>query len=347
MVASCVGLDSFAGQTMHQVSKGIRLLLQTLRRACGVHVSGRWRIVVLALGLLATLVVAWLDYVTPQQVSFALAYLIPVVAVAWLARSTLYGMVLAYVCALGQGMVALAAGWHGESEIIVLWNAAVQFVLLAVVVGLLAVVHDLLAEHEQASLTDSLTGLANARALAACGRRELARSERYGGPLALAYFDLDGFKAVNDAAGHQEGDRLLAALGELLGGEVREPDTVARVGGDEFVVLMPQSDAAGWLGDGAAPASCAGRPRSAVGLGPELQRRSGELRPGTALLRGHGGLRRRAHVRGQGGGPRHRALRPTGYDPGARRRPLLERRRAAGLRRSQMGESYGGMPQAL
>ena len=247
MVASCVGLDSFAGQTMHQVSKGIRLLLQTLRRACGVHVSGRWRIVVLALGLLATLVVAWLDYVTPQQVSFALAYLIPVVAVAWLARSTLYGMVLAYVCALGQGMVALAAGWHGESEIIVLWNAAVQFVLLAVVVGLLAVVHDLLAEHEQASLTDSLTGLANARALAACGRRELARSERYGGPLALAYFDLDGFKAVNDAAGHQEGDRLLAALGELLGGEVREPDTVARVGGDEFVVLMPQSDAAGGL----------------------------------------------------------------------------------------------------
>lgn len=223
------------------------MLQHRLRRACDVHVSGRWRIVVLALGLLATLVVAWLDYATPQQVSFALAYLIPVVAVAWLARSTLYGMVLACVCALGQGIVALAAGWHGESPIVVLWNAAVQLVLLAVVVGLLAVVHGLLAEHEQASLTDSLTGLANARALAACGRRELARSERYGGPVSLAYFDLDGFKAVNDTAGHQEGDRLLAALGERLGGAVREPDTVARLGGDEFVVLMPQSDAAAGL----------------------------------------------------------------------------------------------------
>jgi len=94
---------------------------------------------------------------------------------------------------------------------------------------------------EHRSLHDPLTGLAN-RALFA-DRVELARSRhrRYGTGMAVAFIDLDDFKSVNDALGHVAGDELLRAVAERLTTRFRATDTVARVGGDEFAVLLDES----------------------------------------------------------------------------------------------------------
>jgi diguanylate cyclase (GGDEF)-like protein/PAS domain S-box-containing protein len=85
---------------------------------------------------------------------------------------------------------------------------------------------------------DMLTDLPNRRALMHTLPEALARARRIGKPLALLFLDLDGFKGVNDAYGHDAGDELLRLLAQRIVGAVRRTDTVARLAGDEFVVLL-------------------------------------------------------------------------------------------------------------
>ncbi|MDR5867032.1 GGDEF domain-containing protein [Halomonas koreensis] len=91
------------------------------------------------------------------------------------------------------------------------------------------------------SVTDPLTGLANRRRLWDLARHHLARHRRDGGELALLLIDLDHFKAVNDRFGHPAGDAALQAFAEMLRSLIRGPDLVARLGGEEFAVLLPDS----------------------------------------------------------------------------------------------------------
>jgi diguanylate cyclase (GGDEF)-like protein len=90
--------------------------------------------------------------------------------------------------------------------------------------------------------TDVLTELYGRRAFEDRLRHDLALAQRRMSPLTLAYVDLDDFKAVNDAHGHAEGDRVLRATGAALRDSVREVDTAARVGGDEFTLVLPDTD---------------------------------------------------------------------------------------------------------
>jgi diguanylate cyclase (GGDEF)-like protein len=98
--------------------------------------------------------------------------------------------------------------------------------------------------HQQA-VTDELTGLANARQLHATLDRELERSRRFRSPLGLLMLDIDDFKQVNDTYGHQQGDEVLAAVASVLRDLSRDIDTPARYGGEELVVVLPETDSGG------------------------------------------------------------------------------------------------------
>ncbi len=92
---------------------------------------------------------------------------------------------------------------------------------------------------------DLLTGLHSRAFLAASLDQEIRRAARTGRPFSLLLVDLDGLKAANDRYGHDSGDRLLRAVAEVLHGDVRVTDVAARYGGDEFVLLLPETEISG------------------------------------------------------------------------------------------------------
>lgn len=200
----------------------------------------------LACGLLMVATIAWLDTVT-GNVQLGIFYLLPVVLVAWCARSTAYGLVVAVASATVWPADALLSHSQPVSLLVACWNGAARLALFCVVLWLLARVRVLLGALNELALTDELTGLANLRAFRDIATREVERCRRYDHPLSLAYVDVDDLKAINDGRGHAEGDRVLRALSAVLVANMRSVDTIARIGGDEFVVLMPETSAAAAL----------------------------------------------------------------------------------------------------
>ena len=110
--------------------------------------------------------------------------------------------------------------------------------LLAMNESLEAAVAERTAELQALLLRDVLTGLPNRRALLETLPEAMGRARRVGRPCALLFLDMDGFKAVNDSHGHEDGDELLRQFGARLLQGVRKTDMVARLAGDEFVVVL-------------------------------------------------------------------------------------------------------------
>jgi diguanylate cyclase (GGDEF)-like protein len=124
-------------------------------------------------------------------------------------------------------------------------GAELRLERFASLVGLAISNADALDRLERHASTDPLTGIANRRVFNERLNEEVSRAERYGRQLSIALIDLDRFKAVNDLHGHQAGDRVLAAFAQLLLAHSREGELVARIGGEEFAWLMPETDQLG------------------------------------------------------------------------------------------------------
>jgi diguanylate cyclase (GGDEF)-like protein len=111
-------------------------------------------------------------------------------------------------------------------------------------IPVLAVVADYIAialENTRDTITDECTGLYNSRHLDHVLAREIDRSTRFGHEFSIVFMDLDDFKSVNDTHGHLQGSKLLGMIGKLIQGQLRLSDSAFRYGGDEFVLLLPQT----------------------------------------------------------------------------------------------------------
>jgi len=98
------------------------------------------------------------------------------------------------------------------------------------------------AEVQKLAITDGLTGLYNRRGFDELGKREIERLRRFGHPLAAMMIDIDIFKNINDSYGHHTGDQVIQHVAKRLAGSLREVDILGRFGGDEFNVLLPETD---------------------------------------------------------------------------------------------------------
>jgi two-component system, cell cycle response regulator len=137
------------------------------------------------------------------------------------------------------GQLALAPSQSSERE------TASLVALVARELGGPVRIATLMDEQKTLATLDPLTSLRNRRAFVEAMRVEIARSQRYELPLTLILLDVDHFKAINDGFGHQAGDQVLAALGRLLGVQLRTPDLAARWGGEEFVVALASTNTEG------------------------------------------------------------------------------------------------------
>jgi diguanylate cyclase (GGDEF)-like protein len=201
------------------------------------------RPLVVAVGLAFVALIAAVDYATGPRVVLNVFYLLPVMLVAWAAASTLCGVIIAAATFLVGPVEAWATGFAYLSPGEAIWNGAMRLAVFTIVLVLMARMRGLVARLATQAMVDELTGLGNLRALRETLGNELERGRRFGHPLSLAYIDLDGLKVVNDRFGHAAGDRLLVTFAAVARSNSRVVDTVARVGGDEFVVLLPETTA--------------------------------------------------------------------------------------------------------
>lgn len=198
------------------------------------------KLVLLALGCALVLLLATLDFYTAHEVALWIFYLIPVATVTWYAGKDC-GVFMAFVSSLAWYFADELAGHPLSSLMIPMWNALVQLVGFWLFVRVLARLHEQLDEARRLARSDPLTGALSGRALLDLATVELERVRRYGHPLTLVCFDLDDFKTLNEKHGHEVGDQLLQGVVRTLLGNLRTMDVVARWGGDEFMLLLPET----------------------------------------------------------------------------------------------------------
>lgn len=187
------------------------------------------------------LLIVLLDGLTGYQLRFGIFYLLPIFLVTWTAGYRI-GLLVSLLSALLSLGADLTVGKPLDQPFIDTWSFLVTLTFYLIMITLLHNFQYALRTAEQMARCDSLTGLANRHAFFEAAARDNARCRRHYQPLTIIYIDCDGFKAVNDAWGHQVGDEVLRVVGTTLQQHIRASDTAARLGGDEFAVLLPEME---------------------------------------------------------------------------------------------------------
>jgi diguanylate cyclase (GGDEF)-like protein len=188
--------------------------------------------------LVGLALISGLDYVTGLDYTFSLFYYLVVAAAALLLGRGL-GFATAVLTVILWTLVSLANGLHYGQIWGLVWAVATRATTLALLVALVTTLQGLAFELGNLAQRDSLTHVLNRRTFTEILDREVRKANRYDRSLTFAYFDVDDFKGINDRDGHQVGDRVLKALVSTLQDRIRPEDALARFGGDEFVLLLP------------------------------------------------------------------------------------------------------------
>jgi len=198
-----------------------------------------WAVVAASFALTATL--SAVDWITGRDVSFLVFYLVPIGFASWFAGSR-WGITVALSCGLVWYLEDVMGKESAPSIYLMVWNLATKGIFLIVISRLFSRLKSAMDNEAKMARTDPLTGVANRRVLFDIIEHEIGAMTRNRSPLSLAFIDLDNFKAVNDSIGHDAGDEVLRAVVRGMKSVLRGMDLVARVGGDEFVVLLPDTD---------------------------------------------------------------------------------------------------------
>ncbi|MGH7503215.1 MAG: GGDEF domain-containing protein [Longimicrobiales bacterium] len=214
-----------------------------LLRRVAWSTTGRSRLWGTVMGGLLLIVVAGLMGVVSSG-SVVILLLIPVSVLAWFG-----GVWAGRAGAVGAGAIQASLGglWFPAAE-----STGLDGLGFVVTAGTLLVVAESMPglreaarQHREQTQRDPLTGLGNRRYFRELAAVELHRTRRYRRPLSLIYLDVDGFERLNEKSGYAAGDQILSSIGTVLSASFRASDVVARIAGDEFAMLLPETSGEG------------------------------------------------------------------------------------------------------
>jgi diguanylate cyclase (GGDEF)-like protein len=191
--------------------------------------------------IIMVLLIGLIDYFNGIEISVAILYLLPIMYVAWFVDKTT-AWVLSGICAFEGFLADYLLGHQYLNPFAPYWNAFVWLVFFAVSVFIVTSLRENLEEEREVYRYDPLTKVFNRKSFYEILLNEIQRSIRYNHPITLVYIDCDNFKSINDKHGHKEGDTLLKTLAETITLNIRNVDIVGRFGGDEFVLILPESN---------------------------------------------------------------------------------------------------------
>lgn len=202
----------------------------------------------LAPALGTALVTVSIYYAGPTaSAAYALYYSWAVIAASMFFRTGVLVGHGAFVIACYLGVVIARDNPGNTAELQVAMVVGTVVAVSAVMTAITGELRTMLVRLDEAARTDHLTGLLNRRAFSETFENEVARASRTARPLGVVMLDLDGFKAYNDRHGHPTGDAALRRLSAVLTRTTRSIDHLARVGGEEFAILTPETGPAGTL----------------------------------------------------------------------------------------------------
>lgn len=198
-----------------------------------------------AVSLFLVAVVATLEYLAGYELAISTFLLIPIALAAWYGsrnQGIFFSALSTAICFIFDKTSPVHAYSNPFAPY---WDAASQLIVFLIIALLLSHLKDRLRIEKQLARIDALTGVMNGRGFIEASQQLITLAARHGRPTILAYIDLDNFREMNEAFGHSEGEKALQTIGQLFLESLRKTDVVGRLGGNEFALLLPETDASG------------------------------------------------------------------------------------------------------
>jgi diguanylate cyclase (GGDEF)-like protein len=215
---------------MEQILNGISRRLEVLDRR-----------ILFCIALLLLLVIGYLDYLTGYEYSVAVLYLIPVTLAGWF-TNRLSALILSVLSAVSWYVANNLAGLSYPQPQVGYWNAAIWLAILVIFSLVLSAAKKIVSREKESASIDAITDLMTSRAFQPVAGAELLRARRYKRPFTMATIDIDRFNQANRRLGRVSADLILKTVADTLRTRLRNTDLIARVGGDEFVALLPETN---------------------------------------------------------------------------------------------------------
>lgn len=194
----------------------------------------------IAISFLILALIGFVDYFSRYRLGVCLFYIIPITMISWYV-GVVMGAVASFVSIILWAVSDFITGSFYNDPINTYTNFMIRLCFYFMIVFIINKFRVSLESEKIQARTDYLTGISNRRAFSEVLELEIIRSRRYKRPFSVAYLDIDNFNTINNAFGHATGDMVLKLLTQSMARNMRTVDTIARIGGDEFIFLMPET----------------------------------------------------------------------------------------------------------